>query len=168
MFWSRISFIHRAAVYSAVADLVHHIRNELTITQLWRIVHVYSRLIHNPALSNNLHTMSAKMMFGLTEPILLKETKPGAARLLGAMFETCLERLEALALIHDEVAGNLVRIKEGNSAIFLDAAIIEKARPVGGAVYATEKPEEVIHGEPLSARKNNSSNQFFFRFQADV
>jgi transformation/transcription domain-associated protein len=90
--------------------------------------------------------MSAKMMFGLTEPILLKESKQGAARLLGAMFETCLERLEALALVHDEVAGSLARIKEGSTVVVLDAAIIEKARPVGGAIYATEKPEEVIHG----------------------
>jgi transformation/transcription domain-associated protein len=101
--------------------------------------------------------MSAKMMFGLTKPILLKESKQGAVHLFGAMFETCLERLEILALIYDKVAGNLARIKEGKFANFLDAAIIEKAQPVGGAVYATKNPEEIIYGEPLSAPKNASN-----------
>lgn len=140
----------RAVVYTAIADLVHNIRAELTTEQLWRVVHVYTCIIQNPALHNNLHTMSAKMIFGLTDCILQKESNSEAAKLLGGMFETCLERLEALALIHDEVAGHLARIKEGSSEILLDAALIEKARPMGGAVYATEKPEEVIHGEALS------------------
>ncbi|GLB33849.1 putative PI3 PI4-kinase family protein [Lyophyllum shimeji] len=142
----------RAAVYSAVADLVHHIRNDLNANQLARIVHVYSRLIHNPALGNNLHTMSAKMMFGLTEPILAKETPKEAARLLGAMFETCLERLEALALVHDEVMASTSQQKEKGDGVVLDAAFIEKARPIGGAVYANERPEELVHESRLMFR----------------
>jgi hypothetical protein len=31
--------------------------------------------------------------------------------------------------------------------IIPDISLIEKARPVGGAVNAIEKPEDVIHGE---------------------
>lgn len=137
---------HRPVVYSAVADLVHHIRNELTTTQVARVVHVYSRIIHNPALGNSLHTMSVKMMFGLTEPIITKETPQGAARLLGAMFETCLQRLEVLALIYDDVTARAGLLKENSEAVVLDAAFIEKTRPVGGAIYAIEKPEDIIHG----------------------
>ncbi|RDB22695.1 Transcription-associated protein 1 [Hypsizygus marmoreus] len=133
----------RPAVYSAVADLVHHIRNELTATQLARIVHVYSRLIHNPVLGN-LHTMSAKMIFGLAEPIIAKETPQGAARLLSAMFETCLERLETLAMIYDQVTTSAARLKENSQTVVLDAAFIEQTRPVGGALYAFEKPEEFV------------------------
>ncbi|KAF8076441.1 hypothetical protein FPV67DRAFT_1558921 [Lyophyllum atratum] len=142
----------RAAVYSAVADLVHHIRNDLNINQLARIVHVYSRLIHNPALGNNLHTLSAKMMLGLTEPILAKGTPKEAARLLGAMFETCLERLEALALIHDEIIANAGQQKEDGDVVILDTAFIERARPIGGAVYASEKPEELVHESRMMFR----------------
>ncbi|KAG5637374.1 hypothetical protein H0H81_004799 [Sphagnurus paluster] len=135
----------RAVVYSAIADLVHHIRNELTAKQLARIVHVYSRLIHNPALGNNLHTMSAKMMLGLTEPILARESPKEAARLIGSMFETCLERMETLALIHDEVIASVTQSKEDREAVVLDAALIERSRPVGGAVYSLEKPEDFIN-----------------------
>lgn len=140
------AFSTRAVVYSAVADLVHHIRNELSPTQVARVVHVYSRIIHNPALGNSLHTMSAKMLFGLTEPIVAKETPQGAARLLGAMFETCLGRMEALALIYDEVTARALALKEANERTILDSAFIEKARPVGGAMYALEKPEDIVQG----------------------
>ncbi|TFK43492.1 hypothetical protein BDQ12DRAFT_731508 [Crucibulum laeve] len=134
----------RAAVYSAVADLVHHVRNELSPAQLSHIVHVYSALMHNPALGNNLHTLFAKMMFGLTDAIMIKETPQVAIRLIGAMFETCLERLEGLCTVQAEVLARMERIKSGNNDAILDASFIEKARPVGGAVYAIEKPEDVI------------------------
>lgn len=138
-------------VYTAVADLVHHVRNELTAPQLERIVHVYSSMMHNPALSFNLHTLFAKMMFGLADAILAKETGQGAARLLEAMFETCLERLEGLCVVHSEVSPALERNKQKaltnlTPSTFSELAFIEKSRPVGAAVYLIEKPEEVIHG----------------------
>lgn len=137
----------RAVVYSAIADLVHHIRNELTPQQLARSVHVFSKIIHNPALGNNLHTMSAKMLFGLTEAIVAKGDEKEAARLVSSMFETCLERLEALALIHDEVAASVAQLKDNSEAVIIDCAFVEKSRPVGGAIYAMEKPEEFVHGQ---------------------
>jgi len=126
---------------------VHHIRNELTTPQLERIIYVYSRLIHNPALGHNLHTLSAKMMFGLLEPITTKETSSGIERLLGIMVESCLERLEALALMYEGVSANIALLKDNNGLTSVGPALIEKARPVGGAFYAIEKPEEVIHGQ---------------------
>ncbi|KAF8655244.1 hypothetical protein AX16_003148 [Volvariella volvacea WC 439] len=132
----------RAAVYSAVADLVHHIRSELTPAQLTRIVHVYSRLMHIPSWGNNLHTMFAKMMLGLTDAILTKETPQGAARLLQVMFETCLERLETLCVVQDEVLASAERLKAGGTP--LDTSFIEKARPVAGATFALDKPDDVI------------------------
>ena len=145
-----IENFNSAVVYTAVADLVHHVRNELTNVQLERIVHVYSSLIHNPALGFNLHTLFAKMMFGLADAIMSKETPQGAARLLEAMFETCLEKLEGLCVVQSEVSATLERNKqtsEGTTNIVPDASFIEKARPVGGAVNSIEKPEDVIHGK---------------------
>ncbi|XP_006460304.1 hypothetical protein AGABI2DRAFT_184795 [Agaricus bisporus var. bisporus H97] len=133
----------RVAVYSSVTDLVHHLRNDLTPEQLNHIVESYSCLIHNPALGNNLHTLFAKMMFGLTDAILAKETSQGAAKLLMIMFESCLERLEALATVQEQVSTLLERPK---NEVTSDPDIfqIEKARPVGGATYAVDKPEDTI------------------------
>jgi transformation/transcription domain-associated protein len=90
--------------------------------------------------------MSAKMMFGLLEPITAKETSSGIERLLRIMLESCLERLEALALMYDGVSANLALLKDDNISTSVGPTLIEKARPVGGAFYAIEKPEEVIHG----------------------
>lgn len=139
-------------VYTAVADLVHHVRNELTSYQLARIVHVYSSLMHNPALGINLHTLFAKMMFGLTDAISTKESNEGAARLIGAMFETCLERLEGLCTVYTDISANIERAKSMTDVSHVDFTFIEKARPVGGAVHAIEKPEEVMHGQPIHSQ----------------
>ncbi|KNZ81468.1 Transcription-associated protein 1 [Termitomyces sp. J132] len=144
--------ILRAVVYSAIADLVHHIRTELTPQQLARSVHVFSKIIHNPTLGNNLHTMSAKMLFGLTDSILSKGDEREAARLVSSMFETCLERLEALALVQDEVNASATLLKENSEAVIIDSAFVEKTRPVGGAIYAMEKPEEFVHESRLMFR----------------
>jgi transformation/transcription domain-associated protein len=151
-------FILRVSVYTAVADLVHHVRNELTAPQLERIICVYSAMMHNPTISFNLHTLFAKMMFGLSEAILAKETPQGAARLLEAMFETCLERLEGLCVVHSQITPILERNKQKGTASppsegQADLSFIEKSRPLGGAVYLIEKPEDVIQGMLL--RKHN-------------
>lgn len=132
-------------MYSSVTDLVHHLRNDLTPAQLTHIVNSYSCLIHNPALGNNLHTLFAKMMFGLADAILAKETPQGAAKLLTIMFESCLERLEGLAIVQEEVSGLVERQKASETSI-PDIFMIEKTRPVGGATYATDKPEDTITG----------------------
>jgi len=87
-------------------------------------------------------------MFNLIDPILKKETAQGAARILGAMFETGMDRLDALTVVQEEIAASLESINNGVKDT-VDAAFIEKARPVGGAIYAIEKPDEVIHGEAI-------------------
>jgi transformation/transcription domain-associated protein len=96
----------RAVVHIAVADLVRNVRNVLTNLQLKRIIYVYSSLMHNPALGFNLHTLFAKMMFGLADAIISKETSQGAARLLEATFETCLAKLEGLCVVQSGTVGS--------------------------------------------------------------
>jgi len=134
-----------ATAYAALADLVHHLRNELTPTQLARVAHVYSRLIHNPYLPSSYHTLFAKMMFNLIEVVIAKDTAPGAARVLGAMLETCVNKLEAMTIVQEELLGRIESIKKGEQDQ-VNLAFIEKARPVACAIYAIEKPEDVIHG----------------------
>jgi transformation/transcription domain-associated protein len=136
----------RASAYAAVPDLVHHLRNELSPQQLARISHVYSRLIHNPYLSNGLHTLFAKMMFNLIEPVVAKAAQPDAIRILRGMLETCVDKLEAMTIVQEELSGIMERTKSSDDDT-VDIAYIERGRPVACAVYAAEKPEEVIHGK---------------------
>lgn len=88
-------------------------------------------------------------MFGLTDAILAKENPQAAARLLQTLFETCLEKLEGLCVVQADVSVVLERQKANKSATdnTPDATMIEKARPVGGAVNLTEKPEEILLGK---------------------
>lgn len=147
---SSLFYLFRSTtVYTAVADLVHHVKSELTASQLERIVHVYSSMMHNPAFGYNLHTLFAKMMFGLADVIVAKETSQGAARLLETMFETCLEKLEGLCVVQADVSAILERNKQKDFPVHQDpdATAIEKARPIGGAVNYIEKPEDILVGK---------------------
>lgn len=150
---------HSPSAYAAIADLVHHVRTELSADQLARVAKLYSALIHNPYLGHNLHTLFAKMMFGLIENITTKDTPQGAARVLGAMFETCVDKVDAMTAVLDNALDRMEKAKNGDetpSPILL----IEKARPVAGAVQAIEKPEEVIHGKDIPANRHcHDTNQ---------
>lgn len=86
--------------------------------------------------------MIAKTMFNLVDPVVNVDTPQNAGRLLGALLETTADRLGAMTAVQDE----LERIKNrGNGKV--DIAYIERSRPVAGAVYAVEKPEEAILGQ---------------------
>ncbi|KAH7887705.1 hypothetical protein F5I97DRAFT_1804974 [Phlebopus sp. FC_14] len=134
----------RPSAYAAIADLVHHLRSELSADQLARVAKLYSALIHNPYLGHNLHTLFAKMMFGLIENITTKDTSQGASRVLGAMFETCVDKVDAMTNVLDNAFERVEKMKNGVESPW-PSLLIEKARPVAGALYAVEKPEEVIH-----------------------
>ena len=133
-------------VYTAVADLIHNVKSELTFQQILNIVHTYSALLFNTSLSINLHILFTKVIFGLTDTIVSKEGSQTAAKLLSSMFETCLERLEGLCVVQTDVSQVLERARAGDQEPAVDPFFIEKSRPVGGALYAVEKPEDVMLG----------------------
>jgi transformation/transcription domain-associated protein len=91
------------------------------------------------------------MMFNMLDILLAKDTPQGAAKVIGTLYETCIERVEALTVVQQEVIKQIEASKNGQSAL-VNAAFIEKARPVGGAIYALEKPEDVLAGS--SSRTN--------------
>ncbi|KAJ7498882.1 hypothetical protein FB451DRAFT_1427318, partial [Mycena latifolia] len=134
----------RSHIYSALADLFHHTRNELTLPQLTHVVLVYTRIMHNPALPTSVHPMFAKILISLIDTIVSKDKVP-ASRILVYILDTCLDRLDALNVVLEEVYASLDRAKNNKKDELYDAAFIEKARPLGGAAFMLEKPEDVIH-----------------------
>nr|CAG8553245.1 5905_t:CDS:10 [Entrophospora candida] len=56
--------------YSMLADLLHHIRDKLTLQQLSKIVYIYSCILHDPTFTPNIQTMCAKLLIHLIESIL--------------------------------------------------------------------------------------------------
>lgn len=139
-------FSNRSHIYSALADLFHHTRNELSLPQLTHVVLVYTRIMHNPALPTGVHPMFAKILISLIDTIVSKDKAP-ATRILVYILDTCLDRLDALNVVLEEVYASVERAKNNKKDETFDAAFIEKGRPLGGAAFMLERPEEVIQGE---------------------
>ncbi|KAK7060621.1 transcription-associated protein 1 [Paramarasmius palmivorus] len=132
----------RTGVYTAVADLFHHLRSELTFPQLTRLVHMHLRLLHNRTYGIQVHILASKILFGTPDTAVTKESPENAARLLEVILDSCLNRLDALVYTYDELMASAERRKEETAV--QDAVSIEQARPVGGAFFAIEKSEEVL------------------------
>jgi transformation/transcription domain-associated protein len=85
------------------------------------------------------------MMFNLIETVVTKDTPAGAAKVLAALMETCVDRLESLAAVLDEVQQRSDRHKNGETELG-NFFMVEKARPVSWAVYAADEPDNVLSG----------------------
>ncbi|XP_010526797.1 PREDICTED: transformation/transcription domain-associated protein-like [Tarenaya hassleriana] len=62
----------RPLAYSLLAEIVHHVRGDLSLSQLSRIIYLFSRNMHDSTLSLNIHTTCARLMLNLVEPIFEK------------------------------------------------------------------------------------------------
>ncbi|KAI8806472.1 hypothetical protein BJ742DRAFT_680099, partial [Cladochytrium replicatum] len=60
----------RSLGHSVLVDLIHHVRMELTPTQVSRAIHLYSRNLHDPTLAPGIHTVCAKLLFNLMDRIM--------------------------------------------------------------------------------------------------
>jgi transformation/transcription domain-associated protein len=53
-----------------LADLVHHIRSDLSTSQLFRTVYIYSRNLHDGTLAPSIQTMCGKLLLNLIDCII--------------------------------------------------------------------------------------------------
>ncbi|CAI9110926.1 OLC1v1011036C1 [Oldenlandia corymbosa var. corymbosa] len=62
----------RPLAYSLLAEIVHHVRADLSLPQLSRIIYLFSSNMHDASLSLSIHTTCARLMLNLVEPIFEK------------------------------------------------------------------------------------------------
>ncbi|XP_026678189.1 transformation/transcription domain-associated protein-like [Diaphorina citri] len=62
----------RPLVYSTLADLVHHVRQLLPMSDLIKAVHLFSKNIHDETLPTTIHTMSCKLLRNVVDFIHTK------------------------------------------------------------------------------------------------
>ncbi|RYQ79865.1 hypothetical protein Ahy_Scaffold1g106653 isoform A [Arachis hypogaea] len=62
----------RPLAYSLLAEIVHHVRQDLSLSQLSRIIYLFSSNMHDASLSLSIHTTCARLMLNLVEPIFEK------------------------------------------------------------------------------------------------
>lgn len=91
----------RPLAYSMLADLIHHVRAELSVQQLARIVHTYSANVHDPTLAAAIQTMCSKLLLNLIDPISSKEPVE-ATKILQRIQVAFVSKMEAMAEVRDE------------------------------------------------------------------
>jgi len=85
-------FVLRPLALSMLADLVHHVRAEIPLTVLQRIIQLYSQALHDPTLPVGVQTMSAKLLVNLTDSLLVES--------LGGIGERRAVLMSVLAFLH--------------------------------------------------------------------
>lgn len=69
---SCFSFFSRPLAYSTLADLVHHVRQNLPLTDLSLAVQLFAKNIDDESLPSNIQTMSCKLLLNLVDCIRSK------------------------------------------------------------------------------------------------
>lgn len=92
----------RPLAYSTLADLVHHVRQQLDMGALTRAVHLFSKNIHDETLPTSIQTMSCKLLLNLVECIRSRSdaspNEPGAGRdLLIRMLHVFVNKFKTIA-----------------------------------------------------------------------
>lgn len=91
----------RPLAYSMIADLVHHVREELSIATLSHVVHIYSCNLHDSTLAPSIQTMCSKLLLNLTENVVKTEDTEAAA-VLNRSMEAFVSKVEAVAACRDD------------------------------------------------------------------
>lgn len=79
-----------------LADLVHHIRSELSPSQLYRTVYIYSRNLHDATLAPSIQTMCGKLLLNLIDCIIKIPNKNEGRGLLMRILDAFASKFAAL------------------------------------------------------------------------
>jgi transformation/transcription domain-associated protein len=129
-----------------IADLLHHLRAQLSSHQLSRVIHIYSCNLHNASLSIQIQNMCMKVLITLVECVIQQCSRPDAAQILGSLLETAIEKLDAVHRMHQDLL-LMAEATKGHVDPILGFVAVEKAKPIQGASFVTESPEEVFRGK---------------------
>lgn len=86
----------RPLAYSTMADLIHHVRNELSVSQIWKTVRVYCRNMHDNTLATSFQVMSAKLLLNFMERIIGLPDKQEGRQIMTVILKAFVDRFETL------------------------------------------------------------------------
>lgn len=135
----------RPLAISMLADLVHHVRQELLPAQLVRVVHIHSQILHDATLAPSIQTMCVKLLLNLVETIVTKHPD-GASNILRGILDTFVEKLASLHRLKEDVE-NAKKQREGAPAAQIDAMAIERAKPIQAAAAMVDPVGDPLKGE---------------------
>lgn len=92
----------RPLAYSTLADLVHHVRQQLPLNDIARAVHLFSKNVHDDSLATTIQTMSCKLLLNLVDCIRMRaevENSTEGRELLMRMLEVFVLKFKTIAKI---------------------------------------------------------------------
>ncbi|XP_058465654.1 transcription-associated protein 1 isoform X1 [Malaya genurostris] len=89
----------RPLAYSTLADLVHHVRQHLSLPALAKAVYLFAKNVHDESLPTSIQTMSCKLLLNLVECIRIKsDVEPVASReLLITMLKVFTQKFHTIS-----------------------------------------------------------------------
>ena len=92
----------RPLAYSTLADLVHHVRQQLPLADLSRAVQLSSKNVHDESLPTSIQTMSCKLLLNLVDCIRLRSEQEGGngKELLVKMMEVFVLKFKTVSKLH--------------------------------------------------------------------
>ncbi|KNC98645.1 histone acetyltransferase TRA1 [Spizellomyces punctatus DAOM BR117] len=88
----------RPIAHSVLVDLIHHVRADLSIAQLSRAIHMYSRNLHDPNFAPNIQTMCAKLLLNIVDCLAGLDDKREARGLLLRILRTFASKFTSLRM----------------------------------------------------------------------
>lgn len=125
--------------------------SDLGLAQVQRIVEVYTRIMHNPAMPISAHTASVRLLHSVLEVLPTKmQATAEVVRALNMIFETIADRLEVGCVLYGDALARLaVKSEEGDGTLDVDQ--IEKTRPFQSPSYVLDRPDMIVQREcPLA------------------
>ncbi|GAM83910.1 hypothetical protein ANO11243_019000 [Dothideomycetidae sp. 11243] len=86
----------RFVAYTLLADLVHHVRDQLTQAQIRKTIVVYAKNLHDDCPGANFQTMSAKLLFNMAECMAKIEDKRDARYYLVMVLDAVAEKFASM------------------------------------------------------------------------
>ncbi|KAK3325553.1 hypothetical protein B0H66DRAFT_492214 [Apodospora peruviana] len=86
----------RPLAYSMLADLIHHVRDQLSPSQIRKTVEVYTRNLHDSFPGTSFQTMSAKLLLNMAECIGKLENKVDARHYLMMILNAIGDKFAAM------------------------------------------------------------------------
>lgn len=141
--------MHQPLAISMLADLIHHSRAELSAMQLSRIVHVHSRVLHDPTLAPAIQTMCAKLLLNLVEAIITNDPT-GANRLLRQILDAFIEKMANLPRFKEDWEINRKRRESLSKSPHANSSAVPGTGPVDAVdVVSIERSQPIYAGHML-------------------
>uniref|UniRef100_A0A146L0J1 Transformation/transcription domain-associated protein n=6 Tax=Lygus hesperus TaxID=30085 RepID=A0A146L0J1_LYGHE len=135
----------RPLAYSTLADLVHHVRQQLPMSDLVKAVHIFSKNVHDDTLPTSIQTISCKLLLNLVDCIRLQSEKdPAQAQtgqdLLMRMLEVFVMKFKTIAKLHLPI----LIAKSKQAEIKTPAAVPNLVAAAAGAVPVKKEDGETL------------------------